>query len=216
MSVHAFRRRRSGQFSEIHSCLTCLFSLIASNEFQIDERYADSPPELNRKAFVWVASFLYFSSLFLWAELLFPELRNDVLFMWRSRRGGTTFGILNMNRWWDGAYIHANIPVYFIPVYVCVFGDGKTKRHLFCSVADSAAAKGWCKLAYWEKTRRVGRQFPVEKPFINIFWDIPYGDGLSVKQLSDNNNSCSPEDVDKARKKIGLGKFILHSRMVNH
>lgn len=56
--------------------------------------------------------------------------------------------------------------------------------------------------------KRVGRQFPVEKPFINIFWDTPCGDGLSVKELSRCCNSCS-EDVLKARRKIGLGKIML-------
>ncbi|KAK9737557.1 MH2 domain [Popillia japonica] len=69
---------------------------------------------------------------------------------------------------------------------------------------EDPTSRWWCKLAYWEMTKRVGRQFPVEKPFINIFWDIPYGDGLSVKELSHCCNTCS-EEVSRARRKIGLG-----------
>ncbi|GJQ81577.1 Dad [Trypoxylus dichotomus] len=69
---------------------------------------------------------------------------------------------------------------------------------------EDPTSRWWCKLAYWEMTKRVGRQFPVEKPFINIFWDVPYGEGLSVKELSHCCNSC-PDEVSKARRKIGLG-----------
>lgn len=62
----------------------------------------------------------------------------------------------------------------------------------------------WCRLAYWELSQRVGPLFPVEPPSLNIFGDIPIGDGLSLKTLA--QHSFSPtESVSKTRCKIGLG-----------
>ncbi|XP_022920684.1 mothers against decapentaplegic homolog 6 [Onthophagus taurus] len=67
---------------------------------------------------------------------------------------------------------------------------------------NSSSRNYWCQLAYWERRKRVGRLFPVELPYVNIFWDVPYGDGISIKELSRDNTDA---DMVKARQKIGLG-----------
>lgn len=53
--------------------------------------------------------------------------------------------------------------------------------------------------------QRVGPLFPVEFPSLNIFGDIPFGDGISLKTLAQHSFS-PPDSVSKTRCKIGLGK----------
>lgn len=63
----------------------------------------------------------------------------------------------------------------------------------------------WCKLAYWELSSRVGPLYAVEPMAVNVFGDIPYGDGLSLETLAKQNLNPPPEQVSKTRCKIGLG-----------
>ncbi|CAH1399698.1 unnamed protein product [Nezara viridula] len=63
---------------------------------------------------------------------------------------------------------------------------------------------GWCRLAYWELSMRVGRQFPVHNQSVNVFWNLPHGDGLSLRTLAANEPQ-PPSAVLKARDKIGKG-----------
>lgn len=64
----------------------------------------------------------------------------------------------------------------------------------------------WCKLAYWELQKRVGRLFSVDLPFLNVFTSLPHGDGLCLATLT--QDILPPSDsVRRTRSKIGLGKF---------
>ncbi|XP_045476675.1 mothers against decapentaplegic homolog 6 isoform X2 [Harmonia axyridis] len=67
----------------------------------------------------------------------------------------------------------------------------------------------WCKLAYWEMGQRVGPLYPVEQPAVNVFGQVPYGDGLSLETLARHSFS-PPDSVTRTRDKIGLGVTISH------
>lgn len=69
------------------------------------------------------------------------------------------------------------------------------------------SSSGWCQLAYWEQSQRVGRLFPVENPAVNIFAEQTRGDGLCLTTLAMQRLSATPDVVLKARQKIGLGKL---------
>ncbi|XP_017776505.1 PREDICTED: mothers against decapentaplegic homolog 6-like [Nicrophorus vespilloides] len=66
---------------------------------------------------------------------------------------------------------------------------------------------GWCKLAYWELSNRIGPLHTVEQPHYNVFGEIPRGDGMCLTQLSQHSFS-PPPTVRKAREKIGLGVTV--------
>ncbi|KFO97451.1 Mothers against decapentaplegic 7, partial [Calypte anna] len=60
----------------------------------------------------------------------------------------------------------------------------------------------WCVVAYWEEKTRVGRLYSVREPSLDIFYDLPQGNGFCLGQLnSDNKNQL----VQKVRSKIGYG-----------
>ncbi|XP_063151911.1 mothers against decapentaplegic homolog 7 [Candoia aspera] len=60
----------------------------------------------------------------------------------------------------------------------------------------------WCVVAYWEEKTRVGRLYSVQEPSLDIFYDLPQGNGFCLGQLnSDNKNQL----VQKVRTKIGYG-----------
>ncbi|XP_054850458.1 mothers against decapentaplegic homolog 6-like isoform X2 [Eublepharis macularius] len=63
----------------------------------------------------------------------------------------------------------------------------------------------WCKLAYWEYRLRVGRLYPVHEDFVNIFSELPAGNGFCVAQLASRNRS---QAVQRAQRKIGLGLVL--------
>ncbi|XP_046397985.1 mothers against decapentaplegic homolog 7 [Ischnura elegans] len=64
----------------------------------------------------------------------------------------------------------------------------------------------WCKLAYWELGTRVGRQFSVELPAVNVFSSRHRGDGLCLATLAAHHKPVpSAEPVRRTRSKIGLG-----------
>lgn len=84
----------------------------------------------------------------------------------------------------------------------------------FVSLADASSSTGWCQLAYWELSQRVGRLFPVENPAVNVFAEQPRGDGLCLTTLAMQRLSATPDAVLKARQKIGLGNnHRLNDRM---
>lgn len=78
----------------------------------------------------------------------------------------------------------------------------------FILFAEAPSARGWCQLAYWELTSRVGRLFPVEDTAVNIFSEQPRGDGLDISVLVQQKHTTTPDSVLKARQKIGLGKLL--------
>lgn len=65
----------------------------------------------------------------------------------------------------------------------------------------------WCSLAYWELRTRVGRLFPVHKNMINVFSNLPHGEGLCLGTLAKQNQRAG-ESVRRTREKIGLGLCI--------
>ncbi|XP_013789665.1 mothers against decapentaplegic homolog 6-like [Limulus polyphemus] len=60
----------------------------------------------------------------------------------------------------------------------------------------------WCTLAYWELRCRAGRLFPVHKNGINVFYDLPQGNGLCLRTLT---GGTTRESVIRSRQNIGLG-----------
>lgn len=75
-----------------------------------------------------------------------------------------------------------------------------------CLLPDSPRlADGWCQLAYWELSQRVGQLFPVANAAINVFAEQPRTDGLCLATLAAQRRSATPDAVLKARSKIGLG-----------
>ncbi|XP_032932169.1 mothers against decapentaplegic homolog 7-like isoform X2 [Catharus ustulatus] len=60
----------------------------------------------------------------------------------------------------------------------------------------------WCVVAYWEEKTRVGRLYSVREPSLDIFYDLPQGNGFCLGQLNSDNKS---QLVQKVRSKIGYG-----------
>ncbi|XP_067114586.1 mothers against decapentaplegic homolog 7 isoform X3 [Osmerus mordax] len=60
----------------------------------------------------------------------------------------------------------------------------------------------WCVVAYWEEKTRVGRLYSVQEPSLDIFYDLPQGNGFCLGQLSSDNKS---QLVQMVRAKIGYG-----------
>ncbi|KAJ7407665.1 hypothetical protein BTVI_62459 [Pitangus sulphuratus] len=60
----------------------------------------------------------------------------------------------------------------------------------------------WCVVAYWEEKIRVGRLYSVQEPSLDIFYDLPQGNGFCLGQLNSDNKS---QLVQKVRSKIGYG-----------
>lgn len=79
---------------------------------------------------------------------------------------------------------------------------------MFHQFVETSSSTGWCQLAYWELSQRVGRLFPVENPAVNVFAEQPRGDGLCLTTLAMQRLSATPDAVLKARQKIGLGKYL--------
>lgn len=82
----------------------------------------------------------------------------------------------------------------------------------FLLIADPSSATGWCQLAYWELTQRVGSLIPVADPSVNVFSDKHEqmrGYGLCLTTLAQQRNTTTPDSVLKARQKIGLGEFLI-------
>ncbi|CAM4554491.1 mothers against decapentaplegic homolog 7 isoform X1 [Lepidochelys kempii] len=75
-------------------------------------------------------------------------------------------------------------------------------------LSDSQVLQGpgdrshWCVVAYWEEKTRVGRLYSVQEPSLDIFYDLPQGNGFCLGQLNSDNKS---QLVQKVRSKIGYG-----------
>lgn len=86
-----------------------------------------------------------------------------------------------------------------------MYEDQGFKFGLIIILPLEKSLSGWCQLAYWEQSQRVGRLFPVENPAVNIFAEQTRGDGLCLTTLAMQRLSATPDVVLKARQKIGLG-----------
>lgn len=60
----------------------------------------------------------------------------------------------------------------------------------------------WCVVAYWEEKTRVGRLYSVQESSLDIFYDLPQGNGFCLGQLCSDNKSPL---VQMVRAKIGYG-----------
>ncbi|XP_071826829.1 mothers against decapentaplegic homolog 6-like [Apostichopus japonicus] len=60
----------------------------------------------------------------------------------------------------------------------------------------------WCNVAYWENRTRVGRMYTVFNDHVNIFLELPHGNGFCLGLLHRENRS---EPVVRTRMKIGCG-----------
>nr|AEK81570.1 mothers against decapentaplegic-like 6 protein [Ptychodera flava] len=80
--------------------------------------------------------------------------------------------------------------------------------HNFSDLNDSLGASKpmhWCNVAYWELRSRVGRLYPVYEQSVNIFQELPHGDGLCLGLL---HRDCRNESVERTRGKIGYGVTV--------
>lgn len=70
------------------------------------------------------------------------------------------------------------------------------------SSSTAARRQFWCHLAYWELRQRVGRLFTVFESSVNVFQELPHGDGMCLGVLQ-TNTDC--ESIRRTREKLGLG-----------
>lgn len=63
-------------------------------------------------------------------------------------------------------------------------------------------ASFWCNVAYWELRQRVGRLFTVFEDGVNVFQELPHGDGMCLSVLQQHTNT---ESIRRTREKIGQG-----------
>ncbi|CAG5867559.1 unnamed protein product [Menidia menidia] len=70
------------------------------------------------------------------------------------------------------------------------------------ALQESGERAHWCVVAYWEEKTRVGRLYSVQEPSLDIFYDLPQGNGFCLGQLCSENKS---QLVQMVRAKIGYG-----------
>ena len=63
----------------------------------------------------------------------------------------------------------------------------------------------WCNIAYWELRQRVGRLFTVFDTSVNVFQELPHGDGMCLSVLQQHTNTDS---IRRTREKIGFGVVL--------
>ncbi|XP_065063971.1 mothers against decapentaplegic homolog 7-like [Rhopilema esculentum] len=69
-------------------------------------------------------------------------------------------------------------------------------------VTTASTYEPWCSIAYWEVKRRIGRVFDVTTDCVNVFYELPQGDGMCIGLLDHVERSAY---VNKVRKHIGYG-----------
>nr|XP_061800396.1 mothers against decapentaplegic homolog 7-like [Nerophis lumbriciformis] len=70
------------------------------------------------------------------------------------------------------------------------------------AMQESGERSHWCVVAYWEEKTRVGRLYSVQESSLDIFYDLPQGNGFCLGQLCSDNKSHL---VQMVRAKIGYG-----------
>ncbi len=84
-------------------------------------------------------------------------------------------------------------------------GNTPSQRQQVYAVSDAQDSRGqphWCHIAYWEHRTRVGRMYTVFLDSVNIFYELPHGDGFCLRSLTRDERS---ESVVRTRKKVGCG-----------
>ena len=91
---------------------------------------------------------------------------------------------------------------------ICILFDHMYLHLFYFSVTggslSNGAARGpfWCNIAYWEHRQRVGRLFTVFDQSVNVFQELPHGDGMCLSVLQQHSKN---ESVKRTREKIGFG-----------
>ena len=62
----------------------------------------------------------------------------------------------------------------------------------------------WCHVAYWEQRQRVGRLYTVNESNVNVFQELPHGDGMCLGVLQQTSNTNN-DTIKRTREKIGFG-----------
>ncbi|XP_022219446.1 mothers against decapentaplegic homolog 6 isoform X2 [Drosophila obscura] len=73
---------------------------------------------------------------------------------------------------------------------------------------DTVNTKGWCQIAYWEHSHRVGEFFHARKTTVNIYTDgivDSGGDSMCLRELTSVGKGPHSEAVQNTRQKVGLG-----------
>ncbi|XP_074661554.1 mothers against decapentaplegic homolog 6-like [Tubulanus polymorphus] len=117
------------------------------------------------------------------------------------------------------------------PVSTETGGDPSYLRAGESQSQDGTYRRFWCNVAYWENRQRVGRLYTVTEQSVNIFQQLPRGDGMCLAVLQDSESSggscgggatgrCSVADVGvvnspatlenikRTREKIGHGLVL--------
>ncbi len=68
--------------------------------------------------------------------------------------------------------------------------------------SSQSSFESWCSIAYWETRKRIGRVFDVYSNCINVFYELPQGDGLCIRLLPQGDQT---DYVSKVRRHIGYG-----------
>lgn len=75
-------------------------------------------------------------------------------------------------------------------------------HHSDAEDGETQHRRHWCNVAYWENRTRVGRMYTVFNDHVNIFLELPHGNGFCLGLLHRDNRS---EPVLRTRMKIGCG-----------
>ncbi|EDW33825.1 GL21924 [Drosophila persimilis] len=73
---------------------------------------------------------------------------------------------------------------------------------------DTVNTKGWCQIAYWELSHRVGEFFHARKTTVNIYTDGVVdsgGDSMCLRELTAVGRGPHSDAVQNTRQKVGLG-----------
>jgi len=74
--------------------------------------------------------------------------------------------------------------------------------HLTTLHSTDSTRDPWCSIAYWEGKRRVGRIFDVTSECVNVFYELPQGDGICIGLLDQVERN---EYIRNVRRHIGYG-----------
>ncbi|BFF91667.1 mothers against decapentaplegic homolog 6 [Drosophila madeirensis] len=73
---------------------------------------------------------------------------------------------------------------------------------------DTVNTRGWCQIAYWELSHRVGEFFHARKTTVNIYTDgivDSGGDSMCLRELTSVGRRPHSDAVQNTRQKVGLG-----------
>lgn len=96
--------------------------------------------------------------------------------------------------------LYLNISSLFIVVLISSAAYFRTPRSV--DVSSGSTHEAWCSIAYWEIKRRVGRIFDVTNECVNVFYELPQGDGMCIGLLDQVERN---DYIKNVRQHIGYG-----------